>query len=854
MKVPWLFSWALAMQAASLAPLTLTVPPAFEENRGQSPEAFRYLVSHLNMGFACDAIYGRSQPLPSPTPMRIEFLGANSGCSSQVLDADGSYTHYYRGVAKSASIERVLRYRRLRFTDPWPGVTLEYSASADRITATFQLRTAADLRMVRLSAQNLYPTAGGIGSSLGVWKVSARQAGSVPASAVAEGLALHFVAPDADSGAAMTLSIEIPVAVDVVAPRWASSASSASTAVGPEGGWYVAAATTAFSELDTTSATCIEFSLTNRCPDVFVAAFDRSGALRYLAYFLGARHEQVSAVTVDTGGNVYVAGATYSSDFVSTSGVLQPQYRGPELMRAVLRVYQGGDGFLAKLHGPSGSLIWSTLVGTEEEDSIRNVAADGNGRTYFNITSGSENLPLLGAPVSAEAACCQRVMSLSEDGSQIRYALALSYQEMRSSPSGAAFLLRTEANAQQVLALNDDGSVRYRRSLQLPAIQSPASIALGANDSLWLSAVVREPLLQRPLGWVLHRLTANGELSAASPEILPQGIGMKGDENGGLWLSLFSLDAVGTTPDAVLRYRCEACGALIRVDSSGVVRYSTYIPYTAFWMEAAAGRVYVRSVASTPGQPDIYVLDEAAPAVPVLASVTDTSSPYATLNPGNVITLAGAAIGPGSIVEWPRDADGRAATTVEGVQVTIDGAPSRILGASSDRITVMVPLGRSSFENGTLRVLHEGVTVASAVLPSSSPGYAVLTGTNAPLGFTIRNDDGSANTAENPARTGSVVQFFVVSVGSTDPPLVDGEYTHTALATPQRKLDVHFGVGSPRAEVLSFAQSPEHVAGIFEVRVRLPETVPAGISKLPIVFAESGRVIFQWQVPQVNVR
>lgn len=851
MKVPWLFSWALAMQAASLAPLTLTVPAAFEENRGQSPEAFRYLVSHINMGFACDAIYGRSQPLPSPTPMRIEFLGANSGCSSQVLDADGTYSHYYRGVAKSGSVERVLRYRRLRFTDLWPGITLEYRASADRITATFQLRAASDLRSVRLSAPNLSPMSGGIGSPLGIWKISARQAGNTPVTAAVDGMGLSFVAPEADSGAAMTLSIEIPVAVDVVAPRWVSSAS---TAVGPEGGWYVAAATTAFSELDTTSATCIEFSLTNRCPDVFVGAFDRSGALRYLVYLLGARHEQVSAVALDPGGNVYVAGATYSSDFVTTQGVLQPQYRGPEVMRTVLRVYQGGDGFLAKLHGPSGSLIWSTLVGTEEEDSIRNVAADGNGRTYLTISSASENLPSLGAPVSVEAACCQRVMSLSEDGSQIRYAVAVSYQEIRNSPTGAAFLLRMEANTQQILALNDDGSVRYRRSIQLPAIQSPASIALGANDSLWLSAVVREPLLQRPLGWVLHRLTANGELSAASPEIFPQGIGMRGDENGGLWLSLFSLDAVGTTPDAVLRYRCEACGALVRVDSSGAVRYSTYIPYTAFWMEAAAGRVYVRSVASTPGQPDIYVLDEAAPAVPVLASVTDTSSPYATLNPGNVITLAGAAIGPGSIVEWPRDADGLAATTVEGVQVMIDDAPGRILGASSDRITVMVPLGRTSFENGTLRVLHEGVTVASAVLPSSSPGYAVLAGTNAPLGFTIRNDDGSANTVENPARPGSVIQFFVVSVGPVDPSLVDGEYIHTALAAPRRKLDVHFGIGSPRAEVLSFAQSPAHVAGIFEVRVRLPETVPAGISKLPIVFAESGRVIFQWQVPQVNVR
>jgi uncharacterized protein (TIGR03437 family) len=90
----------------------------------------------------------------------------------------------------------------------------------------------------------------------------------------------------------------------------------------------------------------------------------------------------------------------------------------------------------------------------------------------------------------------------------------------------------------------------------------------------------------------------------------------------------------------------------------------------------------------------------------------------------------------------------------------------------------------------------------------------------------IRNEDGTANTAENPAVLGSVVSFLVAGVGETDPPLVDGELTHSVLAKPKVTPGVSFSLDEPVAHVISYQQARDYPAGIMEMKVRLPEKAP----------------------------
>jgi hypothetical protein len=78
-------------------------------------------------------------------------------------------------------------------------------------------------------------------------------------------------------------------------------------------------------------------STTHGGQEAFAAAVGPTGAsLVWSTYLGGAADDQATGIAVDAAGGVYVVGATFSSDFPTTSGA----YR---------TAYAGGDGFLVKL-------------------------------------------------------------------------------------------------------------------------------------------------------------------------------------------------------------------------------------------------------------------------------------------------------------------------------------------------------------------------------------------------------------------------------------------------------------------------------------------------------------------------
>ena len=77
--------------------------------------------------------------------------------------------------------------------------------------------------------------------------------------------------------------------------------------------------------------------------DAFVTKLDATGSARlYSTYFGGANADRGYGIAVDGAGSAYVAGATYSTDFPTTSGAAQTTNGG------------GSDAFVTKLD-PTGS-------------------------------------------------------------------------------------------------------------------------------------------------------------------------------------------------------------------------------------------------------------------------------------------------------------------------------------------------------------------------------------------------------------------------------------------------------------------------------------------------------------------
>ena len=89
--------------------------------------------------------------------------------------------------------------------------------------------------------------------------------------------------------------------------------------------------------------------------DAFVAKLNAAGnALVYSTYLGGSGHDSGNGIAIDSAGNAYVAGDTYSSNF------------------PVLYAFQGSNGggqdaFVSKLNPSASALVWSTYLGGSGE-------------------------------------------------------------------------------------------------------------------------------------------------------------------------------------------------------------------------------------------------------------------------------------------------------------------------------------------------------------------------------------------------------------------------------------------------------------------------------------------------------
>lgn len=115
--------------------------------------------------------------------------------------------------------------------------------------------------------------------------------------------------------------------------------------------------------------------------DAFVAKFDAAGRLVYSSYLGGSKYDSATGIAVDEAGNFYVSGVTGSINFPTTPGAFRS--KGP----CQEDVGCWFDTFVAKFDS-AGTLVYSTLLGTQQGHQESGIAVDAAGNAY--VTGNSE--------------------------------------------------------------------------------------------------------------------------------------------------------------------------------------------------------------------------------------------------------------------------------------------------------------------------------------------------------------------------------------------------------------------------------------------------------------------------------
>lgn len=492
-----------------------------------------------------------------------------------------------------------------------------------------------------------------------------------------------------------------------------------------------------------------------------------------------------------------------------------------------------GDGAVtvAKLDPAGSGVAWtSPILIPPPQSDFPLLALDAKGRAY---TSLGANL-----------------VRLSADGGAIEYSVtaAGTIYSIAADATGAAFVTTDRF----LTRFAPDGSVGFKASL---ATASGQHVALDANGN----SVVNT-------GGGLARFDANGGLVSSSP--FPLG-------TAGLLQTSFALDkagnayVAGTSQNAYypVKNTLAPCGAqfLSVIAPDGTVLQTTYLPGADSFgtpssisfgpdgnmlmvLEASQSFVPSRSspLSSGPANPTPTLT------IPMLLSLSPTatadlfplacisnaaSSTFGPVTAGELLELSGSGLGPqqgalpNATLQTPYP------TRVSDVQVTFDGTPAPILWAQDGQVNVVAPWSLNTTRNTQVCVTYGDVALKCVSWPTAgwTPGVFMNSGTNFAAAL---NQDGSVNSAANPAASGSIVSVFANGLGSITPQQADGALVNLPLpnnvfpATVQALVpdpNSPRGIGTMQvaAEVTYNGPAPFRVAGVSQINFRLNTNIGA---------------------------
>jgi uncharacterized protein (TIGR03437 family) len=212
-----------------------------------------------------------------------------------------------------------------------------------------------------------------------------------------------------------------------------------------------------------------------------------------------------------------------------------------------------------------------------------------------------------------------------------------------------------------------------------------------------------------------------------------------------------------------------------------------------------------------------------------------------SISPGEILTLFGSGLGPGTLTTFTLGSNGQFPTQIAGTSVTFNSIPAPLIYASSGLVAAIAPYEISGSTSANIVVNFLG-KIWSATMPVAAVAPAIFTANASGTGQAAAlNQNLSVNSASNPAKTGSTIALYVTGVGNTTAP-VDGQVAPTncgtsCLATPLGAVTVKIGnqfLGYGNG-ITYIGAAPSLVAGVAQINVTIPTTLIPGTELVQVM-------------------
>lgn len=628
-----------------------------------------------------------------------------------------------------------------------------------------------------------------------------------------------------------------------------------------------------------------------RWTDAFVAKLDPKGSRLVYCTFLGGNHyDQALALAVDPSGHAYVGGETESSDFPTTPGSyvtsswqssrgflskIDPE-SGKLLYSAVFYAQASAVGVDSS--GAAFVLGYGTPPGEPGGLLLLKISPDGSRLAYSRVLSASYQIPTtsffrprgLAITVDPEG---NPIIAGTTDATDTPG----TPQAFQKSPAGDLDCFVTKRSTA-------DGSTIYLTYLGGKQADECNAIATDSTGNVYVAGITQSLAFPTTSG-VVQRVYAGGigglpcgdgfvtEFSSDGSSLLfstylggtscDGATGVAPDPSGGAFVSGFTastnfpLSSDVGQPSILGRYD----GFLTRLNTRGNMLYSTYLGGRGddvaggggfYWGEfltvdasnrvCLAGTTLSADFPITKGSyqstmvsaPDVFVLcasfETPAASPPRFGAggvVNAASFQSGPVSPGEIVTIFGSDLGPGTLTRLTLSSDGTVGKALAGTRVLFDGVAAPLIYVSATQSSAVVPYSVAGRPTTRVQVEYRGVSSEPVTVPvvSTCPALFSLDSSGRGQGAILLQDY-SVNAPSNPARRGSVVMLYATGEGETDPAGVDGKLAAAPLPVPKSPASVR--IGGIEAKVLYAGGAPGLVAGVFQVNVLVPDAAPVG--------------------------